>query len=515
MLFCLKVKQENTWCSISHRDKSPRTSGRNPGDTMHTIHTDVAVIGAGTAGLTAYRAARVGGKRAVLIESGPYGTTCARVGCMPSKLLISAAEAAHAISAAPGFGVHGGPLRVDGRAVMARVRSERDRFVGFVIEGMESIPAVDRLHGHARFLSPTLLQIDAHTQVHAERVVIASGSTAIVPEEWAKAGERVISSDGVFDWTDLPASIAVAGTGVIGLELGQALARLGVRVTVFGRGGSVAQLSDPEVLDVARRAMADELDVRFKTKVVRVVPEGDGLAVTSEDGDGVQRTEQFSYLLSAIGRRPNVHKLGLENTGLERDHHGIPLYDQQTMQCGTSAIFIPGDADNERPQLPEAADQGRIAGDNAARYPAVQPGLRRTPLTIAFTEPQIATLGASYEELCASYAGRFAIGSVSFENQGRSRVMLQNKGMLRVYGEFGTRRFLGAEMIGPRAEHLAHLLAWACQAGLTVPAMLDMPFYHPVVEEGVRTALRDLDHHLSKEPPPAGISACENVAPGS
>ncbi len=467
---------------------------------MKTLRTEVAVIGAGTAGMTAYRAATTGGKKTLLIEANVYGTTCARVGCMPSKLLIAAAEAAHALHAAPAFGVHPGEVRIDGKAVMARVRSERDRFVGFVVESVDGYPAEDKIHGHARFLSATQLQIDEHTLVEAERFVIATGSTPIVPDEWRAAGPRVITSDDVFYWDDLPASIAVAGTGVIGLELGQALARLGVRVTVFGRGGSVAQLSDPDVLDVARRAMADELDVRFKTKVVRVVQDGDGLAVTSEDGDGVQRTEQFSYLLSAIGRRPNVHKLGLENTGLERDHHGIPLYDQQTMQCGTSAIFIAGDADNERPQLPEAADQGRIAGDNAARYPAVQPGLRRTPLTIAFTEPQIATLGASYEELCATYAGRFSVGKVSFENQGRSRVMLQNKGMLRVYAEHATGRFLGAEMIGPRAEHIGHLLSWACQAGLSVSAMLDMPFYHPVVEEGVRTALRDLAHQLVNAP---------------
>jgi dihydrolipoamide dehydrogenase len=304
----------------------------------------------------------------------------------------------------------------------------------------------------------------------------------------------------VFYWDELPASVAVAGTGVIGLELGQALSRLGVRVTIFGRGERVAQLGDPEVLKVARKAMADALDVRFQTRVVEVAQEGEELVITSEDIAGMRRTERFSYLLSAIGRRPNVHKLGLENTGLERDHHGIPQYDKQTMQCGGSSIFIAGDADNERPQLPEAADQGRIAGDNAARFPAVQPGLRRTPLTIAFTEPQIATLGASYEELCVSHAGRFAIGKVSFENQGRSRVMLQNKGMLRVYAEFRSGRFLGAEMIGPRAEHVGHLLSWAVQAGLTVDAMLDMPFYHPVVEEGVRTALRDLAHHLANEP---------------
>ena len=467
---------------------------------MKTVRTEVAVIGAGTAGMTGYRAAKTGGKQTLLIESKVYGTTCARVGCMPSKLLISAADAAHMLQAASGFGVHAGEIRIDGKAVMARVRSERDRFVGFVVESVDAYPAEDKLHGHARFLSPTQLQIDDHTVVEAERFVIATGSTPIVPDEWRAAGPRVISSDAVFDWDDLPQSVAVAGTGVIGLELGQSLHRLGVRVTIFGRGGSVAQLSDPAVLDVARSAMLDELDVRFKTRVMKVEQQGDGLSITSEDANGDQQTEHFEYLLTAIGRRPNVHQLGLENTGLQRDHHGIPLYNPRTMQCGDSAIFIAGDANDERPQLPEAADHGRIAGDNAARYPDVQPGLRRTPLAISFTEPQIATMGSSYSDLCVTHPGRFAVGKVSFENQGRSRVMLQNKGMLRVYAEYQSGRFLGAEMIGPRAENIGHLLAWAVQAGLTVEAMLDMPFYHPVVEEGVRTALRDLAHHLKNVP---------------
>ena len=321
-----------------------------------------------------------------------------------------------------------------------------------------------------------------------------------MPEEWAAAGPRVITSDAVFYWDDLPESIAIAGTGIIGLELGQALHRLGVRVTVFARGESIAQLSDPDVLAVARRAMSDELDIRYETKVTNVELDGEQLVVTSTRLDGEQRTERFSHLLSAVGRRPNVHELGLENTGLKRDHHGIPVYDKYTMQCQESPIFIAGDADNERPQLPEAADQGRIAGDNAARYPDVKPGLRRTPLTIAFTEPQIATAGASHEELCTSHKGRFAVGQVSFENQGRSRVMLQNKGMLRVYGEFRSGRFLGARADHLGAEHIGHLLSWAAQAGLSVAAMLDMPFYHPVVEEGVRTALRDLAHRLANEP---------------
>jgi dihydrolipoamide dehydrogenase len=465
---------------------------------MKKLNVDVAVIGAGTAGLSAYRASKAQGARTVMIEGGPYGTTCARVGCMPSKLLIAASEAAHMLDAASGFGVHAGEKRIDGRAVMDRVRRERDRFVGFVLDSVDHIPPEDKLRGHARFTGPHTLVVDEHTEVEAARVVIATGSTPTSLPQLEGVGPGIVTSDDVFYWDDLPRSVAVIGTGVIGLELGQALARLGVRVAVLARGGSVAQLTDPEVLHVARKALGGELDLRFQTEVVGARQDGDEVALTWRDALGKEATERFQYVLVAAGRVPNVHGIGIEHARVERGANGVPLFDSRTMQCGTSHIFLAGDANNERPVLPEAADHGKIAGDNAGRFPDVRPGLRRAPLTIAFTEPNIATLGASYRTLCAEGMPKFAVGMVSFENQGRSRVMLQNQGLLRVYGEYGSGRFLGAEMIAPRGENLAHLLAWACQARMTVGRMLEMPFYHPVIEEGVRTALRDLASNLAK-----------------
>ncbi|MDB5761078.1 MAG: putative dihydrolipoamide dehydrogenase [Herminiimonas sp.] len=476
---------------------------------MNTMTVDVAVIGAGTAGLAAYRAARSYGKRVVLIEDGPYGTTCARVGCMPSKLLIAAAEAAHTIARAPAFGVHAGPARIDGRAVMARVRSERDRFVGFVLDGVHRIPQADRLRGHARFVDANRLQVDNHTVLTAARIVIATGSIPQLPDKLRGIGERLLTSDDVFDWDDLPESVAVLGTGVIGLELGQAMHRLGVRVALFGRGNSLAQLSDPAVLANATASLSTELDLCLNAELLGAERDGDSVVLHSRSADGIERTERYAYVLAATGRTPNLQGLDLEQTGLVLNKAGVPLFDPYTMQCGNGAIFIAGDVGNERPLLHEAADQGRIAGTNAGRYPDVQAGLRRTPLAIAFTDPQIATVGAAFRNL---QAGRFAIGEVSFEDQGRSRVMLQNHGLLRVYAELGSGRFIGAEMIGPRAEHLSHLLAWACQNGMTVAQMLDMPFYHPVIEEGLRTALRDVDEKLLHGLPE--IEHCTDCTPG-
>lgn len=452
------------------------------------IVTDVAVIGAGTAGLAAYRVVKTAGKRVLLIEGGPYGTTCARVGCMPSKLLIAPAEAAHAVDRLAGFGLQlEGRVKVDGRAVMQRVKSERDRFVGFVLEGVESIPAADIVRGHARFVDDTTLHVDEHTTIKAARVVIATGSSPTFPPAWKALGDCVVTNDDVFEWDDLPESVAVFGPGVIGLELGQALHRLGVRVKVFGRGGGVGPLADPALLAEAHRVFGDEfyLDTNAQAEVSRA---GDDVVVAYRALDGSARTERFQFLLAATGRAPNVRNLGLENTKVKVDANGVPLFDRTTLQCGVTNIFIAGDANNDVPLLHEAADEGRIAGANAASYPVLHAGLRRAGLGVVFTDPQIAVVGGGF---AAVRDIAHVTGDVSFVNQGRSRVMLRNKGLLHVYADPLTGRFLGAEALGPDMEHIGHLLAWALQMRVTVAQMLEMPFYHPVIEEGLRTALRD------------------------
>ena len=462
---------------------------------------DVAVIGAGTAGLAAYRAAKAADATAVVIEGGEYGTTCARVGCMPSKLLIAAAEAAHAVEQAPGFGVHlDGKIRIDGREVMARVRSERDRFVGFVLRDVELIPPTERIRGYARFENDTTLIVDDCKRIAAKSVVIATGSRVTYPDAFRKLGDRLIINDDIFDWTDLPESVAVMGPGVIGLELGQALHRLGVRVAVLGRGGRVGPIADPEIRAYAVAALSRELVLEPDAHFVGMERDGDRVAIRRRDAAGVEYTEHFDYVLAATGRTPNVERLGLLQTTIDRDASGVPVFDSATTQtqsaAGPSSIFVAGDASNFIPLLHEAADEGRIAGENAARVAAGKPvscGLRRAPLGVVFTDPQIAIVGGGFQAL---EAGRYAVGQVSFEDQGRSRILFRNKGLLNVYGDIATDRLLGAEMIGPAAEHLGHLLAWSLQNQMTIADMLQMPFYHPVIEEGLRTALRDLDAKL-------------------
>jgi len=458
---------------------------------MRALDVDVAIIGAGTAGLTARRAAMREGASTVLIEGGPHGTTCARVGCMPSKLLIAAADVAHTAAHSAPFGIHVGRTHIDGREVMSRVRSERDRFVGFTLRDVEHMPEEEKLRGYAKFLSDNELEVGGHTRVRARSTVIATGTRPNIPEQYKVLGNRAIVNDDLFDWKDLPESVVVIGAGVIGLELGQALSRLGVRTRILQRSKHLGGLRDPLVYQSAVAAFQQELDLCLEAAILGVRKVGDETEIRYQVPGQAEVTERFDFAFLAAGRTPSLDTLDLSQTSAELDDRGRPQYDPNTLQIGNTPIFIAGDVNGALPVLHEAADDGRIAGRNAARYPDVEKADRRAPLSIVFSDPQLAAVGLRFNELPADAA----IGEVDFSNQGRSRIILKNRGKLRVYAARDTGVFLGAEMAGPAMEHIAHLLAWCVQQKLTVSQMLAMPFYHPVIEEGVRTALQ----HLARE----------------
>ena len=468
---------------------------------MDTRRVDVAIIGAGTAGLTARREAAMLGASTLLIEGGPYGTTCARVGCMPSKLLIAAATAAQHVAHADRFGIRVPPgTRIDGPAVLERVRRERDRFVGFVLQGVDAIPPAERLRGHARFAAPTTLLVDDHTRVEAKAVVIATGSSPTISAVLQRLREHLLVSDDVFELPDLPASLAVIGSGIVGLELGQALHRLGVRTTIFSHTGRLGPLTDPEVHAAAGEVLSRELDLRRNVRLT-VTHDAAGFLVGWHTADGQAGEQRYDAVLCATGRHPNLAGLDLARAGIE----GTPVVDPHTAQCAGLPIFIAGDVADYRPMLHEAVDEGAIAGRNAASYPKVCAYPRRTPLSITFTEPTIAVLGAAFDSLDLADV---EIGSVSYADQGRARVIGENAGRVRIYARRANGELLGAEMFGPRVEHTAHLLAWAVQRRLTVAEALAMPVYHPVIEEGIRTALRDLCERVGLPPAQPGDREC-------
>jgi dihydrolipoamide dehydrogenase len=466
------------------------------------LHCDVAVIGAGTAGLAAERSARRTGARTLIIDPGFSGTTCATVGCMPSKLLIAAARAAHGARHAALFGVMARP-QVDGAAVMARLRAERDHFTQTTLAAIADLPASVILRGMARFADGTTLVLEDGTRIAARAIVIATGARPAVPEPFAPLGDLVLTNETLFDLETLPETLAVVGAGPLGLELAQAMARLGVAVTLLDKAETLGAIHDPAIAQSLHAMLAREMTIALGVEIRAGVKDGKAWLAWGDPGD--EHHGMFDRVLVATGRPPRLEGLDLEAAGLALDNHGIPRFDRETMHCGGSAIFIAGDAAADRPVLHEASAEGAIAGYNAACWPDVAPTRRMVPLSILFTDPPLATIGRTDAE-------GLATGEASYADQGRARVEGVAQGLVRLHADPNGGRLLGATLLCPAADHLAHLIAWAIEDGRTAAELLQRPFYHPSLEEGLKPALRRICAQVGT---PMGPSSDEGAPAGA
>ncbi|OWU86226.1 dihydrolipoamide dehydrogenase [Oceanicola sp. 22II-s10i] len=440
---------------------------------------DVAVIGAGTAGISAERKARGEGAKTLLIDPYFNGTTCATVGCMPSKLLIAASDAMAAVRGAGAFGIKA-EGKVDGPAVLERVRRFRDEFAGGVRASFDRLPEDVPLRGRARFTAPGELETDQGDTVSAKAVVVATGSAPAIPGPFKDFGDLILTNESIFELKDLPDSMGVIGAGAIGVELAQAMARLGVRVELYDMGHTIAGMP-AETGGVLRDLLALEFNLHMG-----VTPEAEqvkkGVRITYEGHEA-----EFERLLIAAGRPPNLDGLDLEKSGMAFDEDGRPVVNPDCLQCTDVPVFMAGDVNGVRPLLHEASDEGAIAGYNAAHFPDIRRTDRKTALAITFTRPSAAIVG-----ILPSNDNDLVTGRADFSNQGRSRVEDRAGGMIRVHADRKTGKLVGADLCLPDGEHIAHQMAWIIGLGIDAGAAKDLPFYHPTIEEGVKSAFRDL-----------------------
>lgn len=459
---------------------------------------DIIVIGAGSAGLAAVRQIKKTSDNYLLIDRGPLGTTCARVGCMPSKALISVANDLHRQYKLSAAGLNSAAASSPNLpAVLEHVRQKRDHFASGMVQATRKLAGERLIEGSARLLGADRVEVNGE-EIRCRKIIIATGSRPTIPKAWQAFADRLLTSDTLFEQRDLPRRLALVGLGVIGIELGLALARLGLEVFGFGRNPHIGGLRDPEINRIALQAMSREfpLNVGHEAEVVTV---GDRFEIRNG-----HETVQVDAVIASLGVTPNLEGLGLETLGTELDKRGLPSFDPHTLQIGDLPVFITGDANGSLPLLHEAQDEGFIAGNNAL---AEEPRCfeRRTQLRICFSDPQIASVGRRVDQ---PHSGEIIIARSDFSEQSRAIAEDRNAGCLHLYVDKASACLVGGEMAIPDAEHLAHLLALAIQQKLTVHQLLAMPFYHPTLEEGLRTALRDAVQQLAAIHPPEELSLC-------
>ncbi|BBP44000.1 dihydrolipoyl dehydrogenase [Thiosulfativibrio zosterae] len=447
------------------------------------------ILGAGSAGLTAMGIIRKTTDDFVMINGGHYGTTCARVGCMPSKALIHCAEHFNARHKMAAFGIEGAQgLTADVPAMMKRVRAFRDRFTGGVKSfSTETLKEGQLISGYAKFVSANQVEVNGEI-IQGERIIIATGSRPVVPGPWLALGDKLLTSDEIFELETLPKRVAVVGLGIIGLELGQAMSRLGVEVIGFEMLNTIGGLASPEASKEAVKLISKEFPI-YLGEAANLENTETGVRVTTSAG-----SFEVDAVLASLGRRPNIDQIGIENIGVTLNERGMPNFNIHTMQIEDTPIFIAGDVNVFRPILHEAGYEGRMAALNAMSYPEVTPYQRKTPLGIAFTDPQIGFFGQHYSTLNLEET---LISNFNLErNNGRAIVMGEDHGVICLYADKNTKKLLGGEMVMPHAEHFTHLLTWAVAQEMKILDLVKMPFYHPVLEEAIQGAINQLASEL-------------------
>jgi len=455
---------------------------------------EVAIIGAGSAGLYCMSQIKRFTEDFVLIDGGELGTTCARVGCMPSKVMIQVAEDFHRRTIFDREGIEGEEhLSINEEDAMEHVQDLRDTFVDQTLSNsIDLLPEEKLIESNVRFIDANTLETEDGDKINAKRIIIATGSRPIIPSSWEKFADKILTTDEVFELETLPESVAVIGLGVIGLEIGQSLHRLGVNVTGIDQQEIICGLEDPEVNKSAIEIIGRELPLWLGEAADITLLDNGNLLVNAGD-----KSVEVEKIFASMGRRPNTDKLNLESTGLEISDNGVPVFNDHTMQLGDSSIYIAGDCNAQKPILHEAGFEGRVAGYNIMQDKPVS-FKHKTSLAITFCEPNIVTVGAKYSDLDENST---AIGEIKMAPVGRALIMGKNRGLIRIYANKKSGELLGASLACVKGENLGHLICWCIEMKMTVHQMLRMPFYHPVIEEALQAALYNLKSKLDVDEP--------------
>jgi pyruvate/2-oxoglutarate dehydrogenase complex dihydrolipoamide dehydrogenase (E3) component len=450
--------------------------------------TDIAVIGAGAAGLSVAAIASALGRQVTLFERGAMGGDCLNYGCVPSKALLAAAHAAAAARRAGRLGVRVAGVAVDWPAVRAHVHgaighiAPNDSVARF--EGM----GVAVVQASARFAAPDAIEA-AGRRFTFRRAVIAAGSAAIVPALPGLEAVPWLTNETIFDLEAPPAHLLVLGGGPIGLEMAQAHARLGCRVTVLEAAPRVAFRDDPELVAPLRAALlADGVVLREGATVLRVAPAEDGLVAELSDGERLAG----SHLLLAVGRAPRLAGLDLAAAGIAATAKGVPVGPDLRSRANRR-IWATGDIADVEGLGPRAFTH--VASQHAAiiartllfRLPA-KVDYAALP-RVTYTEPELAQVGLTEAEArAAGHRPRL------------SRWPLAENDRLVAEGETGglvklvvapSGRLLGAGVVGPRAGDMAGLFGLLIGQRLKLSALASLVLPYPTMAEAAKRAASD------------------------
>jgi mercuric reductase len=459
----------------------------------HLLH--IAVIGSGAAAMAAALKAIDQGARVTLIERGVIGGTCVNVGCVPSKIMIRAAYIAHLRRQSPfDVGMPPAPPVILRERLLAQQQGRVDDLRHAKYEGiLDANPAITVLRGEARFKDGQSLFVRLaegnDSTVAFDRCLIATGASASVPPIPGLEDTPYWTSTEALASDTIPERLAVIGSSVVAVELAQAFARLGSRVTIIARSTLLFR-ADPAIGEALTAAFRNEgIEVLEHTQASQVAHRHGEFVLTTPNGE--LRADE---LLVATGRSPNTRSLNLEAAGVAVNKQGAITIDQG-MRTSASGIFAAGDCTDQPQFVYVAAAAGaraavNMAGGDAALDLTVMPA-------VVFTDPQVATVGLSEAE--AHLEGIETDSRLlTLDNVPRAIANFDTRGFIKLVVEEGSHRLIGVQAVASEAGELIQAAALAIRGKMTAQELAQQLFPYLTMVEGLKLAAQTFDRDVKQ-----------------
>ena len=440
---------------------------------------DVAVIGGGSAGYAAARTAYEAGARVAIIDQGPLGGLCILRGCMPSKTILRSAEILSYMRRAKEFGLLNVVPQADLNAIMNRKDNLIKEFAEYRIQQLRDA-RFTLFESTASFVSSTELRV-GDANLTTSQTIIATGSSIHSVNIPGLETAGYITSDEALELRIAPKSMLVFGGGPTALELAQFYCRIGTKVTLIQRSEHVLSSGDKDIaLPLERQLRSEGMEIFTGCRIEKIEIE-EKMRVAHFKQNDLSRKSSAEVILLALGRRPNIDQLGLENAGIKIESGKITV--DSEMRTNQRNIFAVGDVNGLHEVVHEAVKQGEIAGYNATRKRKNVRSIENDlPMQITFTNPQVASVGLS-EKDCLSKHIPYLRAMYPFNDHGKSMCLGETNGHVKLICCKNTLRIIGAHIVGPEASEIIHELGAIMYFQGTAFDILKIPHYHPTLAE--------------------------------